>query len=60
MRKRPLTAILTVLAVATSPFAIAGCGGKSSSGSEKGETAKTETTHSSGLQKKKVEEKSEY
>lgn len=57
MRKRSLTAMLTALAVATSSFAIAGCGGKSTSESEKTET---KTTHSSGLQKKQVEKKGEY
>lgn len=58
MRKRSLTAMLTVLALATSSFAIAGCGGKSSE-SEKAEATES-TTHSSGLQKKQVEKKGKY
>lgn len=57
VRKRLATTMLTLLAALGSTAAIAGCGGKSSSESEKAETT---TSHSSGLHKKQVEKKAGY
>lgn len=59
MRKRPLTAMLTVLAALGASLTIAACGGKSSE-TEEGST--TTSSHSSGshLQKKETEKPGTY
>jgi hypothetical protein len=44
MKRTPLTAMLTLLAVLIASFAIAGCGGKSSSSTESS-TPATTTEH---------------
>jgi hypothetical protein len=42
MKRTPLTAMLTALAVLAASFAIAGCGGKSSSSTKSSTSAPTE------------------
>jgi hypothetical protein len=48
MKRTPLTAMLTILAIVAGTMAIAGCGGKSSgSGSEPAQTTTTSHKHKS-------------
>jgi ABC-type glycerol-3-phosphate transport system substrate-binding protein len=47
MKRTPLTAMLTPVAVLASTFAVAGCGGKGGSSSTKSTTTKTTTKHKS-------------
>lgn len=58
MRKRPLTAMLTVLGALAASLAIAACGGKESSGTKEGSSTKAKT--SSSLSAKPTEEKAGY
>jgi ABC-type glycerol-3-phosphate transport system substrate-binding protein len=44
MKRTPLTAILTLVAVLASSLAVTGCGGKSGSSSAKPTTSSTPTT----------------
>lgn len=59
MRRTPLAAMLTMLAAVLAAFALAGCGGKESSGSKATSTS-TSTSSTPGVHKKPPSEPSKY